>query len=146
MSCEVDSSLRQALLDTIAGLMSPDQSLRKAAEDQVKALEVTDEFGVHLCELTLNREGALPVRQLSAVLLRQYIDTHWSKETDKFRPPETAPSAKNSIRQMLPLGLKESISKVRNTVAFSLAAIAHWDWPDHWPQLFQILMQVRFVC
>ena len=31
---------------------------------------------------------------------------------------------------------------VRNTVAFSLAAIAHWDWPDHWPQLFDILMQV----
>jgi len=139
--CEVDSSLRQALLDTIAGLMSPDQSVRETAEEQVKALEVTDDFGVHLCELTLSPDGALPVRQLSAVLLRQYIDTHWSKDAEKFRPPETGASAKNSIRQMLPLGLKESISKVRNTVAFSLAAIAHWDWPDHWPQLFQILMQ-----
>ena len=32
---------------------------------------------------------------------------------------------------------------VRNTVAFSLAAIAHWDWPDHWPQLFDILIQVQ---
>jgi hypothetical protein len=31
---------------------------------------------------------------------------------------------------------------VRNSVAFSLSAIAHWDWPDHWPQLFDILMQV----
>ncbi len=29
--------------------------------------------------------------------------------------------AKQAIRNMLPLGLKESISKVRNTVAFSLA-------------------------
>lgn len=38
------------------------------------------------------------------------------------------------------MGLKESISKVRNTVAFSLSAIAHWDWPDHWPQLFDLLM------
>ena len=64
---------------------------------------------------------------------------------------------------MLPLGLKESISKVRNTVAFSLAGefrgqinlkiicnlmlqfstsgIAHWDWPDAWPGLFDILME-----
>ena len=25
-------------------------------------------------------------------------------------------------------------------MAFSLSAIAHWDWPDHWPQLFDILM------
>jgi hypothetical protein len=35
------------------------------------------------------------------------------------------------------------IISVRNSVAYSLAAIAHWDWPDHWPQLFDILMQVR---
>ena len=28
---------------------------------------------------------------------------------------------KQAIRSMLPMGLKESISKVRNTVAFSLA-------------------------
>ena len=34
---------------------------------------------------------------------------------------------------------------VRNTVAFSIAAIAHWDWPDHWPHLFEILMQVILI-
>ncbi|XP_023322142.1 importin-9 [Eurytemora carolleeae] len=138
---DADNSLRQALLDTVAGLMNPDQVVRKAAEEQVKALEVTDEYGVYLCELTLNPQGLLPVRQLAAVLLKQYIDAHWSQDTEKFRPPEVTSSAKNSIRQMLPLGLSESISKVRNTVAFSLAAIAHWDWPDHWPQLFDILIQ-----
>lgn len=33
------------------------------------------------------------------------------KDTEKFRPPETPANAKNTIRQMLPLGLKESISK-----------------------------------
>ena len=54
-------------------------------------------------------------------MLKQYIDVHWSAESDKFRAPETTPAAKQSIRNMLPLGLKESISKVRNTVAFSLA-------------------------
>ena len=54
-------------------------------------------------------------------MLKQYIDVHWSAESDKFRAPETTPAAKQSIRHMLPLGLKESISKVRNTVAFSLA-------------------------
>ena len=54
-------------------------------------------------------------------MLKQYIDVHWSNESEKFRPPETSAVAKQSIRNMLPLGLKESISKVRNTVAFSLA-------------------------
>jgi len=136
-----DSSLRSALLDTISGLLSPDIQVRSQAEEQVKALEVTDDYGVHLTELTLEPTGQLAVRQLAAVMLKQYIDVHWSCESDKFRAPETPATAKQAIRNMLPLGLKESISKVRNTVAFSLAGIAHWDWPDHWPQLFDVLME-----
>jgi len=138
---EVDSGLRAALLETVAGLMSADQGHRKQAEEQIKALEVTDDFGVLLCQMTLDNSCSLPVRQLAAVLLKQYIDAHWSQDGEKFRPPEVTANSKVIIRQMLPMGLKESISKVRNTVAFSLAAIAHWDWPDHWPELFEILMQ-----
>jgi len=136
-----DSGLRAALLETIAGLMATDQVARSRAEEQVKALEVTDEFGLHLAELTLQQDGALPVRQLASVLLKQYIDVHWSCEAARFRAPEAPPATKAAIRAVLPHGLKESISKVRNTVAFCLAAIAHWDWPDAWPQLFDILME-----
>ena len=96
-------------------------SLRKQSEEQVKALEVTDEFGVCLTEVVLDTGGGLGLRQLAAVMLKQYIDVHWSVDSDKFRPPETSGVAKQAIRNMLPMGLKESISKVRNTVAFSLA-------------------------
>lgn len=39
------------------------------------------------------------------------------------------------------MGLKESISKVRSSVAYAVSAIAHWDWPESWPKLFQILME-----
>ncbi len=38
-----------------------------------------DEYGIHLCELTLEPTGLLPLRQLSALLLKQYIDVHWSQ-------------------------------------------------------------------
>ena len=111
----------------------------------MKALEVTDEFGLHLAELTLQvsiqldplqispnwsfkRDGALPVRQLASVLLKQYIDVHWSPDAARcqplkysntlqfdfyrFRPPEAPQATKAAIRAMLPHGLKESISKV----------------------------------
>lgn len=37
--------------------------------------------------------------------------------------------------------MKESISKVRTSVAYAISAIAHWDWPEAWPELFQILME-----
>jgi hypothetical protein len=33
------------------------------------------------------------------------------QEAEKFRPPEVPPAAKAALRQMLPIGLKESISK-----------------------------------
>ena len=39
------------------------------------------------------------------------------------------------------MGLKESISKVRTSVAYAVSAIAHWDWPEAWSDLFDILMQ-----
>lgn len=49
--------------------------------------------------------------------------------------------AKAAIRNILPIGLKETISKVRSSVAYAVSAIAHWDWPEQWPQLFDILME-----
>lgn len=26
-------------------------------------------------------------------------------------------------------------------MAYAISAIAHWDWPEAWPELFQILME-----
>ena len=49
-----ESTLKSATLDTLHGLLSPDQVTRKQSEEQVKALEVTDEFGVCLTELGNN--------------------------------------------------------------------------------------------
>merc|ERR1719354_380442 len=57
--------------------------------------------------MTLDNECSLSIRQLAAVLLRQYIDSHWSQDGEKFRAPETTPNAKAMIRQMLPMGLKD---------------------------------------
>lgn len=52
------------------------------------------------------------------------------------------PQAKVVIRELLPNGLRESISKVRSSVAYAVSAIAHWDWPEAWPQLFNLLMEM----
>ena len=49
--------------------------------------------------------------------------------------------AKIEIRRILPAGLSESISKVRSSVAYAVAAIAHWDWPESWSELFPLMMQ-----
>lgn len=61
------------------------------------------------------------MRQLASVLLKQYVETHWCSYSEKFRPPETTEHAKVTIKELLPHGLKESISKVQrnsNTETF----------------------------
>uniref|UniRef100_A0A8I3RZK4 Importin 9 n=1 Tax=Canis lupus familiaris TaxID=9615 RepID=A0A8I3RZK4_CANLF len=80
--------------------------------------------------------------QLASVILKQYVETHWCAQSEKFRPPETTERAKIVIRELLPNGLRESISKVRSSVAYAVSAIAHWDWPEAWPQLFNLLMEM----
>ncbi|CAM1324161.1 IPO9 (predicted) [Pycnogonum litorale] len=143
VSCaEVSRSLKEALFETLSGILSPDHDIRVAAEERIKALEVTEEFGVHLAELTVDRNCSLAIRQLASVLLKQYVEIHWSQLSEKFQPPETTQNAKMSIRCLLPQCLNESISKVRSSTAYAISAIAHWDWPELWPELFPILMQL----
>ncbi|KAK3102093.1 hypothetical protein FSP39_008660 [Pinctada imbricata] len=134
-------SLKEALIESLNSILSPLKDVRSSGEEQIKALEVTEEFGVHLAELTLDTQGPLAVRQLASVLLRQYVEAHWSSLSEKVRPPVASESAKAKIRSMLPVGLKETLSKVRSSVAYTIASIAHWDWPETWPELFPILME-----
>lgn len=138
---DVSRSLKEALYETLQSILSPDHNIRTSAEEQIKVLEVTDEFGVHLTELTLDPHAPFAVRQLASVLLRQYVEFHWVANYEKFKPPETTEEAKKAIRHMLPIGLQEPIGKIRSSVAYALSGIAHWDWPEAWPELFDLLMQ-----
>ena len=38
-----------------------------------------------LTELTLEHDGLLQIRQMTALLLKQYVDTHWSSLGEKFK-------------------------------------------------------------
>jgi hypothetical protein len=40
---------------------------------------------VALTELTLEHDGLLQIRQMTALLLKQYVDTHWSSLGEKFK-------------------------------------------------------------
>ncbi|KAG8180187.1 hypothetical protein JTE90_017703 [Oedothorax gibbosus] len=138
---DVSRPLKDALFQTLTAILSPIQNVRINAENQITLLEVTDEFCVHLTELMLDGGAPLAVRQLASVLLKQYVESHWCCNSEKFKPPEATPEAKAAVRAMLPMGLQESISKLRSSVAYAISAVAVWDWPENWPELFNILLQ-----
>lgn len=112
LSGDVQGSLKEALYETLNGILSSHQETRQAAEQRIQALEVTEEFGVHLTEFVVDQNGLLPIRQLASVLLKQYVENHWTTVAEKFRSPEIKPEMKERIKELLPLGLRESISKV----------------------------------
>ncbi|KAL6428614.1 hypothetical protein ACFW04_007913 [Cataglyphis niger] len=140
IASDIQGSLKEALYETLTEILSPHYETRKAAEQKIQALEVTEEYGIHLTEFVIDPNGHLPIRQLASVLLKQYVETHWCSLADKFRPPELNNTAKKRIKELLPLGLRESISKVRTAVAYAISGIAHWDWPENWPALFDVLV------
>jgi importin-9 len=80
-------------------------------------------------------------RQLAGVLFKQYVEIHWSLSSEKYKEPEMEQQFKIKIKQILPLGLADQESKIRITVAHAIATIAHWDWPEQWPELFPTLIQ-----
>jgi hypothetical protein len=68
------------------------------------------------------------------------MEVHWSQNSEKYAEPEMDGQIKLRIKQLLPLGLNDPSSKLRTQVATSIAQIAAWDWPESWPQLFDILL------
>lgn len=88
----------------------------------------------------MNESNVFALRQLSGVLFKQYVEQHWSQNSEKFQEPEIPTNVKQHVKQVLPLGLKDQSSKIRTTVAFAIAVIAQWDWPEQWAELFPLLI------
>lgn len=64
------------------------------------------------------------IRQMSALLLKQYVHRHWCRADEtNFTPPETPPNVKEAVRRTLPVGLGDANSKVRNGVAIALSEV-----------------------
>ncbi|XP_065836294.1 importin-9-like [Oscarella lobularis] len=134
-------ALKESLFRNLVCALSHDHVARKTAEEELRVLEVMDDFGVVLCGFITDHGMDLPVRQLSCILLRQYVDCHWSGDSEKFAAPQTPDESKDFIRRVLPHALSDDLSHIRSTAAYALAAIACWDWPESWPDLVDWLVQ-----
>ncbi|CAG2115900.1 unnamed protein product [Medioppia subpectinata] len=141
-----NTTLKEVLYENLLAITSADKDIRTNGEQQLKLLETSDEFGLHLIEIALSESISLPVRQLSTVLLRQYIDSHWSVNSTKHIPPVVPNHIKAIIRDLLLKSLNSTLSqmsddkKLRSSLAYAVSTIAHYDWPEEWPQLGDVLI------
>ena len=89
-----------------------------------------------LVNILIDQSNDFGIRQLAGVLFKQFVEAHWSQNSEKFVEPEIDAQIKLRVKELLPIGINDTNSKIRKSVAFAIASLAHWDWPEQWPQLF----------
>lgn len=129
-----------------ANLNSTDAALRSSAEASLHQSYGEPGFGPALAGIAVARNLEPGVRQLAAVVLKQFVKEKWQGAEDKGEEDQTAsavelsPEDKAAVKRVLPDGLLDPENKVRTAVGMAVAAIAACDWPQDWPALMPFLL------
>lgn len=133
---------QQWLINCLNATLDTNQQVRSFAEASLSQASLQHGFGSALAKVAANRELAMGLRQLAAVLLKQFIKKHWHEDEDNFEHPIVASDEKEVIRRLLLLCLDDSQKKICTAVSMAVASIAHYDWPEDWPELLPFLMKL----
>ena len=74
---------------------------------------VHTDYGVILAEVAHTPHIELPLRQLASVVLKQYVEGHWSQESSKFCEPQVTAESRRIIKHLLLASLGSEESKIR---------------------------------
>ncbi|CAG8541978.1 14752_t:CDS:10 [Acaulospora morrowiae] len=109
----------QTVYETLTSVLSLDSNTRMSAELRLKELE-----------------------KMPGINLKNYTISHWSSASEKFSGSELNEEAKVTIREIAFNGLSDPSSKIRVTAAYIVSKIAHYDWPEGWPNLLDLLISL----
>ncbi|KAJ3014294.1 Importin 9, partial [Thoreauomyces humboldtii] len=136
------STMDNIVLSTLSACLSPNLAIRTAAEQRGRDLASQHpEYGLYLTQIATSPAFPDPERQLAAVSLKQYVDFQWqNKGVDGLLGPEPPAEVKARIRDAILQGICDPSRRMRVLNAYVIARIAHFDWPEAWPNLFDAIM------
>ncbi|URD91573.1 hypothetical protein MUK42_00986 [Musa troglodytarum] len=130
------------LLDCLSATLDTSRDIRSFAEASLQQASSQPGFGAALSKIVVNNEISFGLRQLAAVLLKQFIKQHWQEDEENFVHPVVSAEEKAAIRQLLLPCLDDSHGKIRTAVSMAVASIAQYDWPEDWPELLPFLLKL----
>ncbi|XP_019704252.1 uncharacterized protein [Elaeis guineensis] len=130
------------LIDCLTATLDTNREVRSFAEASLQQASLQSGFGAALAKITVNKEIAFGLRQLAAVLLKQFIKQHWQEDEETFVHPVVSAAEKGVIRQLLLPSLDDSHGKIRTAVGMAVVSIAQYDWPEDWPELLPFLLKL----
>ncbi|KAG5603718.1 hypothetical protein H5410_025210 [Solanum commersonii] len=128
----------QWLINCLNATLDPNQQVRSFAETSLQQATLQPGFGSSLCRIAAKRE--LPLG-LPAVILKQFIKKHWQDDEEGFEHPVVSSDEKVAIRDLLLPLLDDPHRKICTAIGMAVASIAHYDWPEDWPDLLPSLMK-----
>ncbi|CAK9157331.1 unnamed protein product [Ilex paraguariensis] len=141
MSIMVDQD-QQWLINCLTATLDTNHQVRSFAEASLNQASLQPGFGAALLKVAANRELPLGSRQLAAVLLKQFIKRHWQEDEESFEHPVVSSDEKATIRRLLLSSLDDSHRKICTAISMAVASIAHYDWPEDWPDLLPFLLKL----
>ncbi|KAH9962326.1 ARM repeat-containing protein [Russula compacta] len=138
------------IAQVLASTLNPDSNVRITAELNLAELLKNPQSALSLAQLVLSQDAESPLRQMSLILsrhsaiiiLRKYVKEHWSLFFLQFRGDPPPPEIKDQIRRAVFQGLSDPDRKIRSLCAHTLSTIANSDWPDEYPELLNLLVQL----
>lgn len=79
---------------------------------------------------------------LIGILLKRYVQHHWSESSEVFEAPLVSEEEKAALRPLLLPLLRTPHATVRRQVAMIAAIVAEHDCPDRWPQLIHDITNI----
>ncbi|KAJ8637202.1 hypothetical protein MRB53_011469 [Persea americana] len=130
------------MLDCLTSTLNTNQDVRSFAEASLQQASLQPGFGVALSKIVVNKEFPVGLRQLAAVLLKQFIKQHWQEDEESFIQPVVSIEEKVAVRNLLLLALDDPHGKICTAVGMAIASIAHYDWLEDWPNLLPLLLKL----
>ncbi|KAJ2318097.1 hypothetical protein IWW52_002754 [Coemansia sp. RSA 2704] len=135
--------MERQVFEALQGTLSADDATRRTSEQALDQLEQNTGFALAAVNVALAEEAGPAVRQAAVVQLRGYVGRHWSIGSTKYVPgPIPDQQAKAQVREKVFSLLVCSDRRLRAVAAAVVAAMAQFDWPDEWPQLFSQLLDL----
>ena len=131
--------LSQEIAGLLAHTLSPDRSVRKAAEEGLVKLETSSKlFGLATLYLTRRSEFDAQVHISSAIAFKNFIRRNWqydpndetSDQVDRIDAQQ-----RDLIKQHITKIMLESPAHIQRQLSESITIIGQSDFPDKWPNL-----------
>ncbi|KAH1074324.1 hypothetical protein J1N35_026652 [Gossypium stocksii] len=133
---------QQWLMNCLSASLDPNQEVRSFAEASLDQASLQPGFGRGLSQVAANRDLPFGLRQLAALILKQFIRKHWQEGDESFQPPAVSSDEKAVIRGLLLSTLDDPNRKLCTAISMAIAAIAVYDWPESWPDLLPFLLKL----